>query len=186
LAGRRNLRPSTRRSYHDELVKARLGHIKLQELTKAHLDALVTELEKSGRRVGNVQHQGLSGRSVNGALSRLASVLDDTVKQGTLPRNVAKFVERAPHIRKETSTWTEAQAATFLETVAEHRLNAAWQLSFYGLRRGEVLGLCWSDIDLSAKTLTITRARVEVTGEGVVEVPRPNVASEHCRSMTLW
>ena len=54
--------------------------------------------------------------------------------------------------------------------MADHRLSAAWQLSLYGLRRGEVLGLCWSDIDLDAKTLTIRRARVEVTGTGVVEV----------------
>jgi hypothetical protein len=40
LAGRRNLRPSTQRNYRDslELAKVSLGHIQLQELTKAHLD----------------------------------------------------------------------------------------------------------------------------------------------------
>ena len=42
--------------------------------------------------------------------------------------------------------------------MADHRLSAAWQLSLYGLRRGEVLGLRWSDIDLEAKALTIRRA----------------------------
>jgi Phage integrase family len=67
-------------------------------------------------------------------------------------------------------TWTEGQAAAFLEAVADDRLSAAWQLSLYGLRRGEVLGLCWSDVDLQAKTLIIRRARVEVTGSGGVEV----------------
>jgi integrase len=56
-----------------------------------------------------------------------------------------------------------------LETAADHRLSAAFQLSLYGLRRGEVLGLCWSDVDLQAKTITIRRARVEITGVGVVE-----------------
>jgi integrase len=54
--------------------------------------------------------------------------------------------------------------------VAQERLSATWQLSLYGLRRGEVLGLCWSDIDLQAKMITIQRARFEVTGSGVVEV----------------
>ncbi len=62
LDGRRNLRPSTQRNYADslKLVSARLGHIQLQNLTKAHLDDLVTALLDHGRRVSNVQRQGLS------------------------------------------------------------------------------------------------------------------------------
>ena len=172
LDGRRNLRPSTQRGYADslKLVSARLGHVPLQNLTKSHLDDFVTELLTSGRRIGNVQRKGLSGRSVNQALMLLGSVLDDAVRQGRLSRNVAKMVERPEHRKHEMKTWTESHAAAFLESLADDRLSAAWQLSLYGLRRGEVLGLCWSDIDLQAKTITIQRARVEVTGSGVVEV----------------
>jgi integrase len=172
LSGRRNLRPSTRRCYADSLrlISKPLGHIQVQNLSKAHLDALVTDLLDHGRRIGNTQRKGLSARSVNQALMLLGSALEDAVRQGTLSRNVAKLVERPDHRRHEMSTWTEAQAATFLEAVADDRLSAVWQLSLYGLRRGEVLGLCWSDVDLVAKTITIQRARVEVTGAGVVEV----------------
>jgi integrase len=151
-------------------VSDRLGHIQLQSLTKAHLDQLVTDLLASGRRIGNVQRQGLSPRSVNVVLTLLGSVLDDAVRQGTLSRTAAKLVERPSQTRREMQTWTAEQAAAFLEAVATDRLAQAWQLSLYGLRRGEVLGLCWSDIDLDAKTLTIRRARVEVTGSGVLEV----------------
>jgi hypothetical protein len=138
LAGRRNLRPSTRRSYRDslELAKTRIGRIQLQNLTKAHLDHLVTELQEHGRRVGNVQRQGLSGRSVNLMLTVLGSVLEDQVKQGTLSRNVAKLVERPEHRKKDIGTWTERQAAAFLEAVSTDRLSAAFHLSLYGLRRG--------------------------------------------------
>jgi integrase len=50
----------------------------------------------------------------------------------------------------------------FLRTAAATRLHAAWRLSLYGLRRGEVLGLRWSDVDLKAKTLTVNQARVLV------------------------
>ena len=46
----------------------------------------------------------------------------------------------------------------FLRTAAATRLHAAWRLSLYGLRRGEVLGLRWFDIDLKAKTLTVDQA----------------------------
>jgi len=41
-------------------VSDRLGYIQLQNLTKAHLDDLVTELLDHGRRIGNVQRKGLS------------------------------------------------------------------------------------------------------------------------------
>jgi integrase len=171
LGGRRNLRPSAQRSYADSLrlVSDRLGSIQLQNLTKAHLDDLVTGLLKHGRRVGNIQRTGLSPRSVNLMLTLLSSVLDDAMKQGTLSRNVAKLVERPSQPRKDKATWTEGQAAVFLTAVADDRLSVAWQLSLYGLRRGEVLGLRWSDVDLDAKTITIRWARLEITGVGIVE-----------------
>jgi integrase len=171
LDGRRNLRPSTQRNYADslKLISKPLGHVQLQDLTKAHLDDLVTELLDHGRRVGNVQRQGLSPRSINLALTLLSGVLDDAVRQGILSRNVAKMVERVRQGKAEMKTWTESQAAAFLEAAGKDRLSAAWQLSLYGLRRGEVLGLRWDDIDLDAKALTIRKARVEITGAGVVE-----------------
>jgi integrase len=173
LAGRRNLRPSTQRDYADSLrlVSDRLGNVQLQKLSKSHLDALVDELKVSGRRSGDIyQTPGLSPASINHMLGRLSSVLEDAVRQGTLSRNVAKMMERLHRTKKEMETWTAEQSATFLQAVADHRLSAAYQLSLYGLRRGEVLGLCWNDIDLAAKKITIRRARVDVTGKGVVEV----------------
>ena len=111
LDGRRNLRPSTQRNYRDSLrlVSDRLGHIQVQKLTKAHLDQLVTDLLANGRRIGNVQRQGLSPRSVNQALTLLGSVLDDAVKQGTLIRNVATMVERPHQVKKDMNTWTETR-----------------------------------------------------------------------------
>jgi integrase len=111
------------------LVSDHLGHVQLQALTKAHLDTLVTELQDHGRRVGNVQRQDLSARSVNNMLTLLSSVLEDAVRQGTLSRNVAKMVERPRQVKQEMHTWTAQQATTFLEAVADHRLSAAFQFS---------------------------------------------------------
>ena len=82
-------------------------------------------------------------------------------------------------------TWTERQAADFLHAVAEGRLTGHGS-SLYGLHGGEVRGLCCSDIDLSARTITIQEACVKVTGSGVAEVdPTTGQASEPCRWMTL-
>jgi integrase len=73
---------------------------------------------------------------------------------------------------KERDTWSKAEVRKFLRIATSTRLHAAWRLSLYGLRRGEVLGLRWSDIDLKAKTLTVTQARVLVDYKVRIEEPK--------------
>ncbi|WP_377461018.1 site-specific integrase [Micromonospora andamanensis] len=174
LAGRRKLQESTRTNYANSLkpVIERLGHIPLQKLTKTQVDDLVTWMLESGRRVGK-KGRPLAPATVTLTLGRLAQALDDAVKQGILVRNVARLVDSpgtAP--QKEMSTWTAEQAAAFLAYVAEDRLFAAWCLSLYGLRRGEVLGLRWCDIDLEAKTLTVCVTRIIVKDQVVHSTPK--------------
>jgi integrase len=170
LDGRRNVRESTRANYVHALkpVREQLGHIELQKLTKGHVDRLVTGLLATGRRVGNVG-KPLSPRTVTLTLTVLGMALEDAVKQGVLVRNVARLVDRPAQQKRETATWTAAQAASFLAYTAVDRLSVAWQLSLYGLRRGELLGLRWADVDLVAGTLTVAVSRVIVDGR-VIEV----------------
>ena len=61
---------------------------------------------------------------------------------------------------------------TFLTKASGDRLHAAWRLTLYGLRRGEVLGLRWSDVDLKARTLTVSQGRVLVDYKIYVEPPK--------------
>ncbi len=44
-------------------------------------------------------------------------------------------------------TWSKTEVRKFIAVTSRDRLHAAWRLSLYRLRRGEVLGLRWSDID---------------------------------------
>jgi integrase len=78
----------------------------------------------------------------------LTQALDDAVRQGILARNVAALVERPRQTKPQMKRWTEPEVKTFLATASSDRLHAAWRLSLYGLRRGEVMGLRWSDVDL--------------------------------------
>jgi integrase len=174
LAGRRKLRESTRSNYVHALKPARerLGHLPLQQITKAHIDKLITDLLAGGRRVG-IKGRPLSPRTVTLTLTVLAAALDDAVKQGHLVRNVARLVDRpGAKAKREMSTWTAEQANAFLAYVSEHRLYPAWLMSLYGLRRGEVLGLRWCDIDLEAATLTVRLQRVIVDGQVVEHEPK--------------
>ena len=69
--------------------------------------------------------------------------------------------------------WTAEQAACFLGAVREDRLYVAWLvLTTRGLRRGEMLGLRWSDVDLDAGQLAVVRALVDVDYALVVSPPK--------------
>jgi integrase len=172
LAGKRNIRAGTRRAYADMLkpVIERLGDIELQKLTKSQLDLVVEWLLVDGRRFGKAG--GLSPKSVNNVLTQLTSALRSAERQGLIGRNVAALVERPAMTRREMKTWTADEAARFLAYVADDRLAAAWMLTMFGMRRGEVVGLRWSDVDLEAGTLTICKTRVSIGTQTIEEDPK--------------
>jgi integrase len=90
---------------------------------------------------------------------------------------VAKLVKPPEHTSPERETWSKAEVRKFLAAASRDRLHAAWRLSLYGLRPGEVLGLRWSDIDLTSKTLTVSQARVLVEYKVRLEEPKSRGAS---------
>ena len=70
-------------------------------------------------------------------------------------------MERAKRPRaqgdKPGTVWTVAQLRAFLDTAAQHRLGAFFHVAAYtGARRGELLNLRWTDVDLDGKKITIT------------------------------
>ena len=89
-----------------------------------------------------------------------------------LVRNVARLVKPPEHTPRERDTWTKAEVRKFLAKASTDRLYVAWRLSLYGLRRGEVPGLRWSDIDLRAKALTVNQSRVLVEYRVRLEEPK--------------
>lgn len=174
LAGRRKVRPSTKANYVHALKPVRdlLGQMELRQITKAHVDQLVNHMLAAGRRVGT-KGRALSPRTVTLTLTVLGMALDDAVKQDVLARNVARLVDRPRSASgPEMSTWTAEQASAFLAHVADDRLSLAWCMSLYGLRRGEVLGLRWCDLDLDTGTLTVRLTRVIVEGEVLEAEPK--------------
>ncbi|SIJ61492.1 phage integrase family protein [Mycobacteroides abscessus subsp. bolletii] len=115
---------------------------------------------------------GASARTVVTMLVVLSSALDDAIAQGLVARNVAKLVKRPKVTAVEMATWTPEQAATFRAHVSDDRLAACWLLTLAGLRRSEVLGLRWDDVDHDAGTITIAQGRVVVGGGTVTGAPK--------------
>lgn len=104
--------------------------------------------------------------TLRAVLRVLRAALQDAVENEILARNVARQVKMpVGRIRKE-KPWNAEEAALFLEAAKDHRLYALWSVALaVGLRRGEALGLRWSDVDLTNGVLHLEQALYRVGGE---------------------
>lgn len=174
LASRRDIRANTLRNYRDSLKYAKrdLGTMKIQALRQAHVDEWVSTMLEAGSMKG----KPLAPATVRLALVMLQQVTEHATRQGLVPRDPAEYVQ-APRQRPGKVTaadvWTKEQVHTFAAKAKDDRLYAAFLLATYGLRRSEVCGLRWTDIDLTRGTLSVEQSHVEVEGsEHAVDEPK--------------
>jgi integrase len=154
-----SIRPSTFDSYTRQLklhLIPYLGRVQLQQLSVDHLDRLYAELLKRGRTDGK---GGLSPKTIHYLHTTLHKALRDALRKQLIVRNVADAAD-PPRTRqtgeRELQTWNPEQVRTFLAALKGHRLEAAYLLAVTtGMRRGEVLGLRWRDIDFKQSRLAV-------------------------------
>jgi integrase len=167
------VRPQTFHSYARNLrlhVIPTLGGKPLQALKPADLTTLYARLLKSGRadyKAGT----GLSHRSVAYLSTIVGKCLEAAVRGDLLMSNPARRAE----VPKASSTgrrhegmrtWSQQDLARFLEQTKGHQHRPAWVLlATTGLRRGEVLGLSWTSLDLDAGRMSISRTLVDMEGD---------------------
>lgn len=108
----------------------------------------------------------LSASSIRHVLRVLRAALQDAVDEELLSRNVARLVQLRVTDDRKVRSFTRAEAMRFLKTAETTRLYALWAVALsMGLRRGEALGLQWSDVDLDGERITIRRALHRVDGQ---------------------
>jgi integrase len=165
----RRIKPSTFSSYQSNLenhVLPALGHRSLQELTTEHLDGLYARLGVDERKRGSGP---LSAKTIHYIHATIHKALDDAVDRGLLSRNPASRATPPRAERREMTVWGPAQLARFLEHAQGTELGAVWRLAaMTGMRRGELLGLRWGDVDLIASRVSVRRSAV-VSGTEVIE-----------------
>ena len=110
--------------------------------------------------------------AVNKLIASIDQVLADALAQGIVHTNIAAKVARVSSVRKDVATFTADEVEQLRAHFAKDRIGHAWELALYGLRRGEIAGLRWSDIDLKAKTLVIGNNRVSAGGATVENDPK--------------
>jgi len=166
-ARRADLRPSTIHGY-EKVVTGRivpmLGDVPLSALDVATVEAFYGRLLTSGGKNG----RALSAKTVANAAGVLSAALADAVRLRLLPHNVTSDARLPRRSQREMSAWTAAEAERFLASVRESRLWPLWRLALAsGLRRGELAGLRWRDVDVAAGSLQVAHTRV--TAGKVVE-----------------
>lgn len=169
------LKASTFDSYQRNLNKhvlPVLGTLPLTEITPHRLNNLYNALLLDGNSRGG----GLSAKTVRYIHTTLHKAFADARDEGLLRTNPAERA-KPPRInaslKKDLNVWDSTTLRKFLDFTTDERLGSAWHvLAMTGMRRGELLGLRWSDVDFDRKRIIIRHTLVSVAYEIIESTPK--------------
>ncbi len=159
-------RPKTAHAYRYDLAPLirEIGHLRLQAIRPHHLRAAFDRLRDGG----------LSRRGLREALMLARAIFREALKVDLIMRNPAEAVEVSlPKASPVGKVLLPEQVPAFLEAAKEERLYPALFLILTtGLRRGEVCGLKWEDVDLEGWRLTVRNNRTTLSGKVLETLPK--------------
>ena len=171
------MRPSTYLTYHGYIenhIKPQLGKIPLNDLTTLHLQQFYKKLLAEGRveRIeAQKQPKGLSAKTVRNIHQIISSALKLAIEQRLIARNPADGCALPKAEHKEMQTLPVEQLTSFLREAKDSGVFALYYIDLTtGLRRGELLGLKWTDIDLEKGDLRVQRQIGRIDGK-IIEMP---------------
>ena len=171
------VRPSshqTYRGYIDNHIKPSIGKIPLEKLTSLELQKLYKKLLTSGRvdRIeSKKQSKGLSPKTVRNIHQIIASAVKLAKEQKIIASDPTEGCALPKLEHREMKTLPVEQLQSFLREARDSGVFELYYLELAtGLRRGELLGLKWEDIDLERGDLRVRRQIARINGE-VVEAP---------------
>ena len=169
LEGKRALRPSTLKSYREHIdlyLVPNLGQLRLKDVSAAHVDQLIS-------RIASRTHRPLSAATIRRIHATFRTALNAAVRRRLIPYNPALQVDLPVEDHEPVTVWTHQQLAQFLTSARDDRLQVLYYLvALTGLRRGEVLGLRWTDIDLDRRLVSIRRQVVQLGGQVHIGPPK--------------
>ena len=171
------LRPNTQTNYENIIyhhIIPYLGKILLCQLTQKDLQQFYAHLKKGGRLVRTEQHgKGLSDRMVRMTHAKCRAALDQAVQENLIRTNPAVGCKIPPKRGREMQVLSRQELQRFLIQAKADGYFELFLLDLStGLRRGELLALQWSDLDLDAGTLSVTKQVYETNGEIHMSVPK--------------
>jgi len=166
----------------DHLVPA-FGGTLLRNLQPLHIQSYYRDALDRGRKDGN---GGLSPTTVLQHHRVLRRALGQAVRWQMLARNVADAVDAPRAAKTDIRVLDEDELARLLELITETRIYMPTLLAATtGMRRGEILALKWSDVDLRRLTITVFRS-LEQTSNGVRSKPPKSAKGRRLIALPQW
>jgi len=158
-------RPATFSSYTDTVklhILPILGRLPLSKVSPQHVQTLLNQKLK----------QGLSSRYVAYIRAVLRIALNQAKKWNLVTLNAAELAEPPRVERHEFRALDPADTRKLLDAVKGARLEALYSVALsLGLRRGEILGLRWKDLNLDEGVLSVKQAAQRIRGQGMTFAP---------------
>jgi integrase len=144
-------------------INPTIGRVRLDKLTPQHVQALLDQKRKpfkvTSRKGKEKERAGLSAQTITNIRTVLRSALSQALKWNLVVRNAAALVSAPRIARKQITPLDPENARKLLETAKGTRFEGIYIVALnLGLRRGEVLGLRWSDVDLDARSLRVNQS----------------------------
>lgn len=172
----------TRKTYTDALrpFVDQLGNRLVQTITKNDIEAVVSAL-REGRSVTGTWNAPSKLKknskeirapwaptSINPMLAHLRSIFKDLVEQGVVPRNPAALVKPLPTdraaIKSKIKPLDPEAINALLQSSLSEPFHVGYVLAIYGLRRGEVCGLRWEDVNFAEGKISVRKGRIAFEG----------------------
>ena len=135
--------------YVRKYLLPQVGRIPLTQLRPEHVRMMLNRMESNG----------CGARTMQLARNVLSAALRDAMKLEYVTRNVARLVDPPKYTASERQVWTKEQVAHFFKTIKGHdRYPMFLLLLCCGLRRGELLGLRWQDVDFENNVIRIRQS----------------------------
>ena len=163
------------KNYIDQHIVPRIGGIKLTALTTLQIQKFYNETKAHGRvqRYEKMDDLSLSNKTIRGLHTTLRQCLEQAVTERLIPYNPANGCRLPKKEKKKMQIIPPDKIRDYLKAAEEWGVLPMFYLELStGLRRGELVALLWSDLNLQTKTLTVSKSVSRGKGELVVTEPK--------------
>ena len=166
-----NVSPTTVSRYQGMIrryIKPLLGHLQVQELRTLAVQTWVNNL-----KISPTTGQPMAAATIKHSYHVLKGAMDKAVLAGIIPRSPCAGIMLPKGQKKAAVIFDEVQIKQLIQAAKGTEMELVIDMELcLGLRRGELLGLRWCDIDWEKNQINIAQNRVIVDGKSVVKEPK--------------